>query len=827
MSKNPWDGHRWDEICSKMDTDSLRQSFLRHLKYTQGESRVTATPLDLHAALASAVRDRLIERMIQTQSAYFEKDVKRVYYLSMEYLMGRYLTNNLINLKFKDMTLEALKELELDWSKIEDFENDAGLGGGGLGRLAACFLDSLATLEYPAYGYGLRYEYGTFRQELVNGYQVERPDEWLRWGNPWELPRPESYQVVEFEGRVEHWADERGRYRSRLTGTRAVIAQPYDTLILGYGNNTVNLLRLWSARSSAEFDFGIFNAGDYVNAVLDKTLTETISRVLYPSDFTTQGRELRFRQQYFFVSATVKDIIRRYKKNHEDFASFPKKTAIQMNDTHPSLAVSELMRVLLDIEEIPWDAAWEITRNSLGYTNHTLLPEALERWPVELMERIVPRNLEIVYEINRRFLGEVRELFPDDEGKVNRMSLIEEGPVKHVRMANLAIVGSHKVNGVAQLHSDLVKSRLVPDFAEMWPDRFMNVTNGVTQRRWMLLSNPGLSELITRQIGDSWISRLDSLRKLLPLAKDKKFSEQFCQVKQANKERLTKLIEQEVGVQVDPKSIFDVQVKRIHEYKRQHLNALHILTLYNRLKRDPKADIHPRTFIFAGKAAPGYMMAKSIIKLITSIADLVNQDPDTNDRLKVVFLPNYCVSQGQVLFPAADVSEQISTAGKEASGTGNMKFSMNGALTLGTLDGANIEILEEVGDQNIFIFGLKAEEVESLKPRYNPRSYYESDSILREALDQIMSGELTPDEPDVLKSLAYNLIESDPFMVLADFDAYAAAQERIDKAFRDQRLWTTMAIRNVACMGKFSSDRSIEEYARNIWGLEPVPISLR
>lgn len=816
----------WDQWSDRLDEESFKKSFLHHLKYTQGEDQHSATPLDTYQCAALAIRDRLIERMIRTQQAYLRNDVRRVYYMSMEFLPGRFLANNIINLKYFKVAHKALGDLGIDWDDIQIHEDDAGLGNGGLGRLAACFLDSLATLEYPAYGYGMRYEYGIFRQSVDDGHQVEHPDEWLRWGNPWEIPRPESTQVVEFGGHVEHWTDDRGEYCTRLADTEKVIAQPYDTPILGYGCNTVNLLRLWSARSSREFAFDIFNTGDYVSAVLDKTLTETLTRVLYPNDATPQGRELRFRQQYFFVSATLKDLIRRYKKNHATFDAFAEKTAIQLNDTHPSLSVSELMRLLVDREGIPWDRAWDMTTAILGYTNHTLLPEALEKWTVELFEKTVPRNLEIVYEINRRFLNEVRVRFPNDTERIARMSIVQEGDQKMIRMAHLAMVGSHSINGVARLHTELLKERVVPDFAEMWPEKFNNKTNGVTQRRWLLQANPLLAMLINERIGYDWITDLDKLEGLLPLLKDEEFCRQYREIKAANKMRLAKVIRHETGIVVDVNSIFDIQIKRMHEYKRQHLNALHMLYLYNRLKSDPSFDMVPRTFIVAGKAAPGYFLAKKIIRLITAIGDRINDDPQTSDRIKVVFLPNYRVSLAQDMIPAADVSEQISLAGKEASGTGNMKLAMNGAITVGTMDGANVEIHEKVGDENMVIFGMRAHEVAATKPYYDPKSYYEKDARLRQAIDQMASGFLASEEPGVLQDLVDNLIYQDPFMVLADFDAYVKAQETIDTWYRDYDGWTRRAIENTARLGIFSSDRTIREYANEIWKIEPHSILL-
>jgi len=817
----------WKDFHNKLDIPSFKLSFLHHLKYTQAEGITSATPLDTYMAASLAVRDRLIERMLRTQRAYLDNDVKRVYYMSMEFLMGRYLANNVLNLKYFDTAMKALEEMGLDLDVLRMYEVDAGLGNGGLGRLAACFLDSLATLEYPAYGYGIRYQYGIFRQEIENGFQIEKPDEWLRWGNPWEIARPESYQIVEMGGKVDHFVDGSGNFRAHWSNTEKTIAVPYDTPILGYANNTVNLLRLWSARAPEAFNFEIFNSGDFVNAVVDNVQSETITRVLYPNDETYKGRELRYRQQVFFVQATLKDLIRRYLKNHDDLTGFADKNAIQLNDTHPSLSVSELMRLLIDIYEVPWDKAWDITRATLAYTNHTLLPEALEKWSVEMIQRITPRNLEIIYEINRRFLEEVHVKWPGDDERRARMSIIAEGDSQQVRMAHLAMVGSHSINGVAALHTKLLKERVVPDFAEMYPEKFNNKTNGVTQRRWMNQANPELSQWITNHIGSDWLINLDELKKLEKLTDKKAELKKFRDIKNSNKMRLTKIIKKETGIDVNPKSIFDIQIKRIHEYKRQHLNALHILYLYNKIKRNPDLDVVPRTFIFGGKAAPGYFLAKRIIKLIGNIANLVNQDPDIGDKLKVVFLPNYRVSLAEKMFPAADVSEQISTAGKEASGTGNMKFALNGALTIGTLDGANVEILEEVGEENIVIFGLEADEVQEMRHSYNPYEIYENTPHIKEVLDQMNSHFLAPEDATLFEPIFNSLVhQGDQFFVLADFDAYIAAQEEVEKLYRDKDKWTKITMLNMMRCGKFSSDRTIREYANEIWGIKPLSITL-
>ncbi len=806
---------------------ALERAVLDHLYYTCSKDQQTATPLDIFRAVAHAARDRLVHRWIKTQQTYYEKDAKRIYYLSAEFLLGRSLGLSLINLGQYEAVRRILGKYGLDLTRLLEQEMDPGLGNGGLGRLAACFVDSMATLGLPGYGYGIRYEFGIFEQAIRDGWQVERPDAWVRYGNVWEIPRHEYAVPVRFYGRVVQEADDSGRMRTRWVDTRDVLAVPYDMPVAGYNNNTVNNLRLWSARATNEFDLAVFNDGDYRRAVEEKAMSESISKVLYPRDSTPEGRELRLKQQYFFVRASIHDIVRRYKKVHESFEKFPEKVAIQLNDTHPSIAVAELMRVLLDEEDLPWDPAWEITRGTIAYTNHTLLPEALEKWPVSLFERLLPRHMQIIYEINHRFLRQVHILAPNDRERQRRMSIIEEDPVKQVRMAHLAVVGSHSVNGVAELHSELLKTRLLPDFADMWPERFNNKTNGVTPRRWLLMCNPRLSAAVTERIGRGWITDLPEMKKLEAFADDEGFRKELRDIKLANKRRLAAIIKTRNGLDVNLDSIFDVQIKRLHEYKRQLLNCLHIVTLYRAIRRDPSIDMTPRTFIFGGKAAPGYAVAKLHIKLINDVASIVNADPKVGDRLKVVFLANYGVSLAERIIPAADVSEQISMAGKEASGTGNMKFAMNGALTVGTLDGANIEIREEVGADNFFLFGLKAHEVEELKRSgYNPAEYIARSDELRQTLDLIESGFFCPDQPDRFRPLVEHLRTSDTYLLCADFDDYTTCQSRVAAVYRDPDEWTRRVIHNLANVGKFSSDRTIKQYAEEIWGVEPIHIEL-
>jgi glycogen phosphorylase len=806
---------------------AVLHSFTNPLLYSLAKDQYSATARDRFMSLALTVRDRLIERWIATQQRYYRRDAKRVYYLSAEFLMGRALANNLLNLGLYDTAREAMRMMGLEVSDLLEQEVDAGLGNGGLGRLAACFLDSMATLDIPGYGYGIRYEFGMFDQEIKEGWQIEKPDEWLRFGNPWEMPRPEYWVPVGFGGHTEEHSDH-GRLKVHWAPEEQVIGVAYDTPIAGYGNATVNTLRLWRARASEEFDLTLFNDGDYERAVLEKNRSETISKVLYPSDVKMFGRELRLKQQYFFVACSLHDIVRRHLVAHKSLDDFADKIAIQLNDTHPAVAIPELMRIFIDEHQVPWEKAWELTVATFGYTNHTLLSEALETWPVEIFGTLLPRHLAIIFEINRRFLRQVMNRFPYDEGRVSRMSLIDEGdgqlPSKRIRMAYLAVVGSHSVNGVAALHTELLKQHLLHDFNEMWPERFNNKTNGVTPRRWLLEANPLLAEAITSRIGEGWTTSLDELRKLEPLADDEGFRAAFRDIKQRNKEQLAAYIEREHGLSIDRASIFDVQVKRLHEYKRQLLNLLHIVALYLRIKSKPDLAMVPRTFIFGGKAAPAYAAAKLIIKLINAVAAVVNADPQVNGKMKVVFLANYRVSLAERIFPGSDLSEQISTAGKEASGTGNMKFALNGALTIGTLDGANIEIRDEVGHENFFLFGLTAHEVqEQLRRGYRPREYTEQNAELRAVLDLIHGGFFDPEHPELFRPLVQSLLEQDPYFLLADFASYAECQQRVEEAFVDKERWTRMAILNVARMGKFSSDRTIREYAEQIWKATPVP----
>jgi starch phosphorylase len=811
-----------------LDPESLQVSFVNHLEYSCAKDEFSATGHDLFTSAALLARDRMIERWVETQQSYYASDAKRVYYLSLEFLMGRTLGNSLINLDLYDNAAGALKELGYDLEEIRESEWDAGLGNGGLGRLAACFLDSMATLELPAYGYGIRYEYGIFFQKIIDGYQVETPDNWLRYGNPWEFARPEYLYPVRFHGSVRQYRDDKGALRFEWVDADMVMAMAYDTPVPGYKNNTVNNMRLWSAKSTREFNLEYFNTGDYEKAVADQSNTETISRVLYPKDEGFKGKELRLKQQYFFVSATLQDIIRRYKKAHDSFDAFPDKVAIQLNDTHPAIAIAELMRILMDVEGLGWDEAWGITGKTFGYTNHTVLPEALERWSVGLMEYLLPRHMMIIYEINRRFLEEISAAHPGDVNRLHRMSIIEEGAEKKVRMANLAIVGSHSVNGVAALHSEIIKNNVFRDFYEHWPNKFNNKTNGITQRRWLKLCNPGLASLITSKIGDAWAKDLYELKKLVPLADDRDFQSKWDAVKKANKERLAEYVWRKNAVEIDINSIFDCQIKRLHEYKRQFLNALHVIHLYNRIKDNPGGNFVPRTVIFAGKSAPGYYISKLVIKLINSIAGAVNDDPDVAGRLKVLFLANYCVSNAEKIIPAADLSEQISTAGYEASGTGNMKFALNGALTIGTLDGANVEIGEEVGDDNIFIFGLKSDEVVNRKlGGYNPWDYYNSNADLRRVVDMISGGFFSPSQADLFRPLTDLLLKhGDQYMLMADFADYVACQERVSQAYLDRKGWLRKSILNAAKMGKFSSDRTIAQYADEIWGAKPVTVKI-
>jgi glycogen phosphorylase len=804
-------------------TEALKESILDNLYYLQGRVPELATALDWYMALAFTVRDRMMNSWVQSFSLIRSENVKTVAYLSAEFLIGPQLGNNLLSLGIRKEVEEALAGLGQDLHKLMRQEPEPGLGNGGLGRLAACYMDSLATLRIPAIGYGIRYEFGLFRQEIRNGWQVENTDKWLAFGNPWEIARPEIGYSVLGGGHTEQYHDEDGILRVRWVPAHIVKGVAYDTMIAGYGEGIVDFLRLWKSEAVDSFDLRAFNVGDYYRAVDEKMFSETISKVLYPNDEPEVGKRLRLSQQYFFTSCSLQDLIRIHILRGKSLDTFHENSAVQLNDTHPSIAVAELMRLFVDVHRMDWDKAWDITQRTLAYTNHTLLPEALEKWPLPIFSSILPRHIEIIYEINRRFLDEARLTFPDETNRVERLSIIDEQGEKFVRMANLATIGSHAVNGVAELHSELLKKTVLRDFYELWPEKFFNVTNGVTPRRWLALSNPDLSELITSRIGDLWITEEDTLRKLEPFAENAAFRQEWFNVKQKRKQELATLVKARTGMIIDPSSLFDVQVKRIHEYKRQLLNILYVISLYDRIRNKPEAKIPPRTMIFGGKAAPGYMMAKLIIKLINSVAAVINHDPVVNKTLKVIFFPNFNVTHGQVIYPAADLSEQISTAGKEASGTGNMKFSMNGALTIGTLDGANIEIREEVGADNFFLFGLTAEEVVQKKADgYNPRAYYESDPILRQVIDQLSSGIFSEGDHQLFQPIVDGLLNQDPYMLLVDFASYLDCQQKVEEAFVDRDRWTRMSILNVARMGKFSSDRSIREYCSNIWDVKPV-----
>jgi starch phosphorylase len=808
--------------------DTIARAVLDNLSYTVGRVPETATLHDWYAALAYSVRDRLLDRFVRTVHTLMRSDTRVVSYLSAEYLMGPHLGNALISLGAYEQAKAAVKTLGLDLEELLAQEEEPGLGNGGLGRLAACFLDSLAALEIPAIGYGIRYEFGIFDQVIQDGWQVEVTDKWLKNGNPWEIPQPGFSYQVGFGGGTESGIDENGRLRVRWIPARIIEGIAYDTPVLGYKVNTANLLRLWKAEATESFNFAAFNVGDYFRAVDQKVRSETITKVLYPNDEPYIGKQLRLAQQYFFVSCSLQDMIRIHLLAGNSIESFASSWAVQMNDTHPSIAVAELMRLLVDQHSLGWETAWEITRAACAYTNHTLLPEALEKWPLPLFREVLPRHLEIVYEINRRFLSDVAARFPNDPERISRLSLIEEGGEKKMRMAHLACVGSHAVNGVATLHSELLRNTLLRDFYELEPGMFHNVTNGVTPRRWMVLSNPRLSALISEKIGERWIAEsAGDLHKLEPFAQDSSFQENWRAVKQANKAALAALVKKRTGVAIDPDSLFDVQVKRIHEYKRQHLNLLHIITLYNRIKKNPGLKFTPRTFIFGGKAAPGYFMAKLIIKLINSVAKVVNADVDVSGRLKVVFFPDFNVKNGQMIYPASDLSEQISTAGKEASGTGNMKFTMNGALTIGTLDGANVEIREAVGKKNFFLFGLTAAEVMDIKARgYDPMHWYHSNFELREAIDHVASGNFSNGDREIFRPFVSSLLGNDEYLALADYEEYIACQDRVATAFSNCGEWTRMSIANVARSGYFSSDRSIREYAERIWKVKPNPVHL-
>jgi glycogen phosphorylase len=812
-----------DDDRTGIKVETLKQAILENLRYVMGKDPEFATDMDYFMAVAYTVRDRILARWLETRRSYSEHNVRLVCYLSAEFLMGPHLANNLLNLGVEEPMRQATKELGLDLDRIIAEESEPGLGNGGLGRLAACYLDSLATLGVPAIGHGIRYEFGMFHQEIHDGWQVELTDYWLRYGNPWEIRRPHGAVDVLFGGHTEYSHDALGNLKVAWIPAAVVKGIPYDTPILGYGSGRANDLRLWKSEAGESFYFDKFNSGDYQGAVASKNFAENITKVLYPNDDEIQGKELRLEQQYFFVSCALQDMIRIHLRGGHALDKFHEKWTIQLNDTHPSIGVAELMRLLMDQHELGWDQAWEITSQTFNYTNHTLLPEALERWPLPLFAGLLPRHLEIIYEINSRFLKVVRDRFPGDEGKVIRLSIIDETGGKFVRMAHLACVGSRHINGVAELHTELLKTELLCDFHDLWPEKFTNVTNGVTPRRWLAVSNPEQSKLMTSKIGDTWISNLEQLKKLEAYAEDSAFRAQWRTVQYDVKARLAQYILADTGHTVDPSSMFDTQVKRIHEYKRQHLNALYILTLYLRLKKNPSLDITPRTFLFGGKAAAGYAMAKLIIKLINSIGEVINQDPEVKHRIKVLFLPDYNVTFGQKVYPAADLSEQISTAGKEASGTGNMKFAMNGALTIGTLDGANIEIRDAVGHENFFLFGLTAPQVvETRNAGYHPRSIYESNPMLREVVDSLASGQFSRGDRNLFRPLIDGLLNSDPYLLFADYQSYVDCQDQVSATFLDQEKWAKMSIYNAARMGRFSSDRAVQEYCRNIWDVTGI-----
>jgi starch phosphorylase len=815
---------KWGIFHKSYDAAGILNDFANHIEYSRSKDQYTATLKDLYFSLALTARDRLVEQWIKTQQLYHEKDVKRVYYLSAEYLMGRALVNNLINLDIYDQTLVAMDKIDLDFERLINQEPDAGLGNGGLGRLAACFLDSMATLMIPAVGYGIRYEFGIFEQEIRDFAQHERPDEWLKHGNPWEIERPEYSFTVKFYGRVnEEWGPD-GTTLREWTDTKDVIGVAYDTPVAGFGNITVNTLRLWSANATREFNLDYFQNGDYLKAVEEKNLSENISKVLYPNDTTFEGRELRLMQQYFFVSCSIQDIIRRYLIDHKTFDEFPDKAAIQLNDTHPSLAIPELMRLLVDDHGLSWEKAWDITCRSCAYTNHTLLPEALEEWPVSMLGRMLPRHLQIIRRIDVMFRKRVSLRYPGDTNRLQRVSIVTGDPNAKVRMANLAVVGSHSTNGVAELHTKLLKKNLLKDFNEIFPGRINNKTNGITPRRWLLAANPALSSLITEKIGRDWITDLDQLRRIEEFMGDEEFMERFAGVKMANKEKLAALTARLTDFTIDPSSIFGVQIKRFHEYKRQLLNILHVIYSWLRLKEDPEYKPCPRTYIFAGKAAPDYFISKLVINLVNHVAAMINEDSQTGDLLKVIFLPNYRVTLAEAIIPASEVSEQISTAGYEASGTGNMKLALNGALTVGTLDGANIEIMEEVGEDNIFIFGLNAAEVKEVAASYNARSYIDADPILKKAIELLRNGFFSPERKDLFRPLIEKMLGKDRFLVLADFESYRQAQEKICRGYSDRETWNRKSLINVARSGRFSSDRTILEYNKEIWQAERLVI---
>jgi starch phosphorylase len=816
-----------EDAHTGLSKETLKRAFLDNLFFVQGKFPALATQHDYYLALAYTVRDRLLHYWISTAETYTRQKVRTVAYFSAEFLLGPHLGNNLLNLGIVDKVRQVLPELGLIYEELLRQEVEPGLGNGGLGRLAACFLDSMATLEVPSLGYGIRYEFGIFAQEILNGWQEEKTDKWLRYGNPWEIQRPEWAVEVKLGGHTESYVDTSGNTQVRWIPGWTVLGTPYDTPILGYHNNTANTLRLWKAEAAESFDLGNFNRGDYYGAVQKKLVSENITKILYPNDEQIQGKELRLQQQYFFVSCSLQDMLRIMHVQELPLTHFHEKFTVQLNDTHPAVAIPELMRLLIDEHSMDWEPAWSITQKTFAYTNHTLLPEALEQWPLQLFARILPRHLEIIYEINAQFLNELRMRFLGDTELLTRLSIINESGERYVRMAHLASVGSHAINGVAALHTELLKKDVLADFYNVWPKKFSNKTNGITPRRWLALSNPRLTKLISEKIGEDWVKELSDLKQLEPYAEESSFRSEWRYIKRCIKEDFASYLRHSAGYIIDPQSLFEVQVKRIHEYKRQHLSVLHIISLYHRMKSNPNRDFVPRTFIFGGKAAPGYHMAKLIIKLITSIGEVINNDPAVHDLLKVVFMPNFNVSTGQKIYPVADLSEQISTAGKEASGTGNMKFCMNGALTIGTLDGANIEIREEVGAENFFLFGLNAEEVQTLKSQgYNPMDIYHSNPELKAVIDLIAEGYFSGGDRELLRPLVNSLLNGDPYMLLADFQSFVDCQSQVSQAYLDTEHWTRMSILNVARSGKFSSDRTIKEYCQDIWNVKPVKIDL-
>ncbi|MCX8031179.1 MAG: glycogen/starch/alpha-glucan phosphorylase [Thermodesulfovibrionales bacterium] len=806
---------------------SCYESMIEHLTYSLAKDIYSATQRDKYHAVVLSVRDQLVQNWMRTQQYYYEIDAKRAYYLSLEFLLGRLLDSYINNLGLTEEQHKTVACFGISYEDLLELEWDAGLGNGGLGRLAACFMDSLATLQYPAYGYGIRYEYGIFAQKIKNGYQIETPDNWLRYGNPWEFPRPEVLYPVKFKGWVETVTCGSGRMYMSWRDTDEVMAMAYDYPIPGYRNRTVNTLRLWSAKSSREFDLEYFNSGDYIKAMENKNYSETISKVLYPDDQSLAGKELRLKQQYFFVAATLKDIVRRYKKQHKNYKSFPDKVAIQLNDTHPSIAIAELMRILVDEEGIGWEDSWDITKRSIAYTNHTVLPEALEIWSEGLFAYLLPRHLQIIKEIDRRFIIEVKEKFPDSID-INNVAIVTGQEEKFINMARLSIVGSHTINGVSELHSEILKNNIFPEFYKLYPEKFINITNGITHRRWLIESNRPLTKLICEAIGDGWMKDLGELKKLEKYADDKEFCNKFMEIKRSNKESLSKYLSLTNNISFKPNFMLDCQIKRFHEYKRQLLNILHVITIYNRIREGQLYDnFLPRTVLFAGKSAPGYYICKLIIKLIHSVSNAIEEHPAVKEKLQVVFVPNYGVSLAQKIIPAADLSEQISTAGYEASGTGNMKFTMNGALTIGTLDGANIEIMQDVGHDNFFSFGHTAQDILELRKSYNPYKYYEENHELRQALNQLLEGHFSPENKTLFHPIVRSLLDHDRFFVLADYESYISCQERISEIYKDNTRWSKMAILNIARSSKFTSDRAIQEYAEKIWKIQPVDYTLK